>query len=526
MAGGKITRIVGGKLTKEIEGDYTICTDNYTINSGGKISFTSDEEIIFGSPPPPPAAGKYFDKGWWSSDFAGNNKITNAKIGDTVYFHVEMTKDFPETDLAPEKQKNINFKLYEFDGNYYKIKNIYFSPTFPPLPIPDIEKKPKKDKEQEIHYVTWIDKDKDGVIDDDEKDSKKPYTQVEVKGNNAVISFRLEEALSKYYNGIGELKLFMSVSYATDTDVDLPEDEGAYLDVKPKPPIIKEIYVRLLNYQIPITANLALAEIEASQQFIRGNDDSQSASVNLDYFSVRIDKMPKVDGGALGLYRLIKERFLKLASGHTDFKGHATIPSSINMGVSGLWKFRAYPKEDEPMYENIQAIKWDGEIDHPIFYIEADSNDWYAQPVVDDGAVIVSEFSDMCWLFTTINTSESDTQPFSGHRQFGIYLHEDGFYRVFTRALDRVWPKDGLISPKSANFGEMDATVKDYFSIANGTWNYYMNEVSKFITDLGGSATIMPPEVERINFADFNSEFTTAPNLKVGNIPQEKVYEK
>lgn len=519
MAGGKITRIVGGTNSIECE-TWTVYTDKFSAYAGKGSHFTADGGTIIGEPKEAPA-GKYFKKGWWTDK--DGKEITKAKIGDTVYFHVEMTKDFPETDLAPEKQKNINFKLYEFDGNYYKIKNIYFSPTFPPLPIPDIEKNQKKDKEQEIHYVTWIDKDKDGVIDDDEKDSKKPYTQVEVKGNNAVISFRLEEALSKYYNGIGELKLFMSVSYATDTDVDLPEDEGTYLDVEPKPPIIKEIYVRLLNYQIPITANLALAEIEASQQFIRGNDNIQSASVNLDYFSVRIDKMPKVDGGALGLYRLIKQRFLKLASGHTDFKGHATIPSSINMGVSGLWKFRPYPKEDEPMYENIQAIKWNGEIDHPIFFIEADSNDWYAQPVVDHGAVIVSEFSDMCWLFTTINTSESDSQPFSGHRQFGIHLHEDGFYRVFTRALDRVWPS-GRTS--FANAYDIDGTVKDYFTIANGTWNYYMNEVWNFITDLGGSATKMPPEVERINFADFNSEFTTAPNLKVGNIPQEKVYEK
>ena len=66
----------------------------------------------------------------------------------------------------------------------------------------------------------------------------------------------------------------------------------------------------------------------------------------------------------------------------------------------------------------------------------------------------------MCWMFTTINTEKSKSQPFSGHRQFGIQLDEDGCYRVFARAIDRIWPDDSPFGPKTANFGDIDAIVK------------------------------------------------------------------
>ncbi|MGL6126633.1 hypothetical protein [Chryseobacterium artocarpi] len=185
----------------------------------------------------------------------------------------------------------------------------------------------------------------------------------------------------------------------------------------------------------------------------------------MDYFSVRIDKMPELEGGVMQLYKLLKQNFLTLSAGSIDFKGHGAGPRSIDMTVNGLWKFRSYPKEDDPKYEKEQVRKWNSETGNPIFYIEAGSNDWYAEPIVDHGAVIVSEFSDTYWLFTTIY----ETQPFSGHRQFGIHQDEEGCYRIFTCTLDRVWPDESIIGSKNANFGNVNDTVKDYFTIANGT---------------------------------------------------------
>lgn len=112
MAGGKITRIVGGKLFKDIEGDYTIWTNNFTMNSGGKGSFTSDKEILFGLPEDPPSAWRFFVKGWWTDK--NGEKINEANLGDKVQFHLQMRNIFP---LNGWENEFVKMELREFDGN-------------------------------------------------------------------------------------------------------------------------------------------------------------------------------------------------------------------------------------------------------------------------------------------------------------------------------------------------------------------------------------------------------------------------
>lgn len=193
------------------------------------------------------------------------------------------------------------------------------------------------------------------------------------------------------------------------------------------------------------------------------------------------------------------------------------------MTVNGLWKFVPYPKKDDAEYEREQVRLWNNEVGNPIFFIQANSNDVIQKFVVDHGAVIVSEFDEMSWIFTTINTPKSNTQPFSGYRQFGILEDEDGYYYVFTRAIDRIFPDDGT---KGANLKDMDATVKDYITIADSTWSNYMERVFIFIKMLGGCSTIIQPEISRINFHKFLEKYNTSPEIHIGNIPQNKYYEK
>ena len=502
MAGGTITRIVGGKLTKEIEGDYTIWTDNYTINSGGKISFTSDKDIIFGTPPPPPSAGKYFEKGWWSSDFAGNNKINNAKIGDTVYFQIEMTEEFPKTDLPTEKQNIISFKLYEFDGNEYSIGYIW--------PIITLEKEPKKGKE--ISYVKWEDVNKNKELDPEEEYSKKPYTEVKAVGKKAVISFQLSDGLKNYFNDIALLELFMSVTYADETLL-LPDYEKNYLDVEPNP-VIKEIYVRLLNYQPPFVDKLS--EVGGYVQSLQGNDDKQSEKVNMDYFSVRINELPYFAKNDVKLlYKKIRENFLTLSKGSVPFESHV---EPVNKNITGSWEFKPYPKEDDPVYAKKQLEAWKNERGGTVILIEAGGG-FVEDMIGDHGAVLESESSEMCWIFTTIFTEESETQPFSGHRQFGIHKDEEGYYRFFARAIDRIWPSNTVLN---VSLRQKNLVVKDYLKIADSTWINLIKNVSDFIIKNGGSTKIMPPEMDRINFKKFNDKYYKTPVSCIGNIPQYK----
>lgn len=94
MAGGKITRIVGGKSTTIVEENFTGYYKNLTMNAGGKNIFTA-RQTHFGTPKEPEKKEGYFVKGWWSSDREGKEKINEALIGETVYFHVE-TRDISD----------------------------------------------------------------------------------------------------------------------------------------------------------------------------------------------------------------------------------------------------------------------------------------------------------------------------------------------------------------------------------------------------------------------------------------------
>lgn len=305
MAGGKITRITLGESIKEISGDYTINTDYFTMNSGGKGYFSSDKQIIIGEPEKPKPFGNYFKEGWWSSDKDGNNRITEAEIGDIVYFHVTMSDNFPSKDLSEDEKNKIYFTLYRFDG----------TPE-------EIYEKPEKRKEQKIYYVTWIDKNEDSEYQEEEKIGD--YNSEVVKDKKAVLSFalNLENLYSKFST---EFTLFLSFTYSGEQ-----EDFTFGLKDLYVTPKVKDIYVKLLNYKVSSKVNLALNEINAKQQYIRGNDEKQSTRVNMDYFSVRIDEMPKLEGGVRQLYQLIMEDFLWLSSGETNFKGHGLPPVIID----------------------------------------------------------------------------------------------------------------------------------------------------------------------------------------------------
>ncbi len=68
----------------------------------------------------------------------------------------------------------------------------------------------------------------------------------------------------------------------------------------------------------------------------------------------------------------------------------------------------------------------------------------------------------------------------------------------------------------------------DIFMNNNLTTSYTTNgkisfdNVCLFINNNGGKSVVMPPEIVRTKFSDFNSKFTTSPTQRIGNIPQYK----
>lgn len=275
---------------------------------------------------------------------------------------------------------------------------------------------------------------------------------------------------------------------------------------------IKQIYAKLLNFQVPKKAIDRLTSVNGKLQYIRGNDEKQSKNVNMDYFSVRIDRMPTFANSSIQtdigiLFKKIRDNFLTLSKGSVSFESYCR-----EITVGGNWEFIPYPKNPQE-----ELKRWEKQLGFTIFKIKA-GGDIIAKATGDDGAVLESETSQNSWIFTTVFTPESGTQPFSGHRQFGIHKDEEGNYRFFARAVDRIWPSEFI-----SFMNGKECTVLDYLHIADSTWNNLIRNVSKFINNNGGKTTIMTPELKRVNFNIFFKKFrSNKPVNFVGNIDQFK----
>lgn len=292
------------------------------------------------------------------------------------------------------------------------------------------------------------------------------------------------------------------------------KDDGELLIVDD---LTNEIYKKLLNFQVPEKGIERLKKIDGRVQYISGNDKLQSKKVNMDYFSVRIDKMPSFVEGSPELdvnvlYRKIRENFLILSKGSVIFEAYCDILGDNT--IEGKWEFMPYPKTASTELE-----RWKNQVCFAIFKIEA-GGDIKATLAGDHGAVLESECLpfERSWIFTTVYTPESDTQPFSGHRQFGIHKDDEGNYRFFARAIDRIWPSEFI-----SYMNGKECAVNDYLTIADATWNNLIKNVSDFVKKNGGKTTIMPAETKRIDFNIFFKKFKNdKPVNFVGNVNQYK----
>ena len=190
----------------------------------------------------------------------------------------------------------------------------------------------------------------------------------------------------------------------------------------------------------------------------------------------------------------IRENFLTLVSGSKDnFESNCIFGGTPDI----WWNFQNYPGFNSPN----STERWLGtDPVCTIFLIDAGAAGPIDNAVADLGAVMVSDFTGCCWIFSTIATPISGSQPFSGHRQFGIRTNERGNLEFFTRAVDRA---------KLTGFMKFllnDAcSIKDYFDIGDVTWSGLMESVTSFIIDNDGQANVYRGDYIRPNYDDIKS---------------------
>lgn len=206
MAGEEkgVIRIISNKHIERAESiTWTATEGNITLISADTIEIRAEGGIVFGDYEPPPKKKpkkKHFIDGWWSSDAEGKERITEAEIGDVVYFHVE-TREIPD-------HKIVFMTLQEDDR---------------------VANEAEDDENEKLNLEK----------DDPKNPGKKMPSLFEKVINNKTSKKLALVNLDRFFKDEQdeELELFFACSYERE-HVDLPWEPSAYLKVRKKEPIV------------------------------------------------------------------------------------------------------------------------------------------------------------------------------------------------------------------------------------------------------------------------------------------------
>lgn len=223
MAGGKITRIIGGSNNIECE-SWTVYTDQFSVYAGQESHFTADEGTNFGDPKEAPTSYQYFEKGWWTNE--DGQEIKEAQIGDKIKFHLKMK------NIKSPKGKKVNLELREWDD----FDLLMYIVSFMNKELVGH----KNTKEYETINLVSNTSNGNVVLTDWELD----------ENSEIVVNLLLDEdSLSKMIsNDEGrDLELFFRCRYIDENNLpeiaELPWETWNYLKVKPKPIVEPIIFV-------------------------------------------------------------------------------------------------------------------------------------------------------------------------------------------------------------------------------------------------------------------------------------------
>lgn len=310
-------------------------------------------------------------------------------------------------------------------------------------------------------------------------------------------------------NASGSLKVFLELKagdneYKVDRFTELFEiledDPYALIEdcIEQNPNINISDYEGLFNLQLPENCTDRLDDL--GDGFLQQDlDDAHSPSINMDHYSVEITTNPDFDGDGNpdsieGLFQAVRENFLDLASGSKNgFSSNCTFGGSNDI----WWEFEDYP-DLNPSSSN----QWlSDDPTSTIFFIDAGAQGPIANAVADQGAVIVSDITGCCWVFSTIETPESESQPFSGNRQFGLRTNENGNLEFFTRAVDRA-----KLPPFMKLLLNDACSYEDYFDIGDATWTNLITEIESFVENNNGSASVYRTDYIRPNYNNIKEQ--------------------
>ncbi|GAB3193768.1 hypothetical protein ABID22_003688 [Pontibacter aydingkolensis] len=194
-------------------------------------------------------------------------------------------------------------------------------------------------------------------------------------------------------------------------------------------------------------------------------DNAYSSIVNMDFFSVKITKLPVING-----QRLTPEQLL--------YKVRTNINTFVNTAYSGFSPL---------VYGNIDdRVLWNST--NPRGAIVSIN---IGGP--DNGSVVVSKVTPNSWIFSTIKDPVNGFHPVSGNREFGYTSNSDGSYTFYVKGVDRITDPFTTFSnyitsaPALGNDGIA-------FEMADLLWESFQKGIRDYVNQPGadGQATIVP----------------------------------
>lgn len=216
----------------------------------------------------------------------------------------------------------------------------------------------------------------------------------------------------------------------------------------------------------------ATSEVIARVQDI---NDAYSTVVNMDYFPVTINQLPVVNGVRLTATEF-KEYIRKNMNNFVDpARGNFTPYNYFGINDTYLW---SSPNPNSAVVG----------IDIPgLWGINDEITD-------DDGAVIVSRFSNTGWTFTTIFDPKYGQHPVSGNRDFGYMQNANGSYTFFTRGVDRL-TYFAVSALERLSRNEQEDGIP--FAEADALWESFQDKIANFVNQNGGQAAVALKEIQR-----------------------------
>src|SRR5690554_1527467 len=259
-------------------------------------------------------------------------------------------------------------------------------------------------------------------------------------------------------------------------------------------------YIDLYNHTMPQSCKDRLNSLGLFG--IGYNDQPISAGnvpcANIDYYGIEITTKPDFNNDGqpdtnAQIYQAFRNNFTNLASGQKDnfqFSCDTDFDGNIDANDTGdiSWEFVPYSPNDANLFTSSNPIT-------AILNIEASASG-IGDLVADDGAIMVSGFTANYWTISTIETPYNGTQPFSGNRQWGWNINQNGNFEFFTRAVDvaNISILVNILSP-----ADTECQQDTYYNIAEATWQNLQQEIADWVNNSGGQATINTPKAVRVD---------------------------